>query len=57
MTGQEIAVAVIGLGALAYLVSRYVIRKRAATCCGEKVCPAVKLDLPTPEGPRSATNE
>lgn len=42
MTGQEIAAFGIGLAALAYIGWRWVVRRRASTCCGEKQCPAAK---------------
>ncbi|MDJ0975465.1 MAG: hypothetical protein QNJ98_13455 [Planctomycetota bacterium] len=42
MTAQEIIAFGIGLAALAYIGWRWVVRRRAATCCGETECPAAK---------------
>ena len=42
MTAQEIGAYAIGLLALAYVVWRWRSRRAAATCCGEKECPAAK---------------
>jgi hypothetical protein len=42
MSGQEIAVLVIGVVAAGYLLVRYLRRRASANCCGEKECPAAK---------------
>ncbi len=42
MSTQEWIVAAIGLTTAAYLGWRLVRRRLAATCCGEKECPAAK---------------
>ncbi len=42
MSAQEVVVLVIGLAALSYAFVRFVVRRRAGTCCGESSCPAAK---------------
>lgn len=42
MTAQEYAAYGIGLLALGYMAWRYMARRAANTCCGEKECPAAK---------------
>ena len=53
MTGQEIGVLVIGLVDGGYVLMRFVIRRRAGTCCGERACPAATKPQPKGDaGPR-----
>ena len=53
MSGQEIAACVLGAAALAYLVVRYLRRRRRANCCGEEECPAAKQTLRNLDRPRA----
>ncbi|MDF1702045.1 MAG: hypothetical protein P1V36_12885 [Planctomycetota bacterium] len=48
MTGQELAVLGLGLLAGAYVGWRFLVRRRAATCCGARQCPATQVAPPTP---------
>jgi hypothetical protein len=52
MTAQEVGVLVIGLAAAGYAFVRFVIRRRASTCCGESTCPAAKRAVPETPPPR-----
>jgi len=45
VSAQGWIVAVIGVGTLAWLVRRFVVRRGAGTCCGEKECPAARRML------------
>ena len=45
MSAQEWIVAAIGAATLGYLVWRAVQRRLAATCCGERECPATRRIL------------
>ena len=42
MSTQEIATYGVGLLALGYIAWRWMARRAANTCCGEKECPAAK---------------
>ncbi|MGH7163204.1 MAG: hypothetical protein ACREID_06955 [Planctomycetota bacterium] len=42
MTAQQWAAYLLVGAAAAYLVARWAARRRAATCCGERECPAAK---------------
>ena len=53
MSGQEIAACLIGALALAYLLLRYLRRRRRANCCGESECPVAKQAIRNLDRPRA----
>ena len=48
VTGQELAVLGLGLLAGAYVGWRFLVRRRASTCCGARQCPATQAAPPAP---------